>query len=63
MIPGDASLVTVLSAGSQISDLIIRKQAHDYISVNNVNPSVTLYKHHHGHVCEIWIIECLIVVV
>ncbi|KAH7692095.1 Tetratricopeptide-like helical domain-containing protein [Dioscorea alata] len=43
VIPDDASLVTVLSVCSQIGDLIIGKQVHDYISANIVNPSVTLY--------------------
>ncbi|WOL18193.1 hypothetical protein Cni_G26986 [Canna indica] len=41
-IPDEATLVAVLSACSQIGDLVIGKETHNYIAQNIANPSVSL---------------------
>lgn len=43
VVPDEATLVNVLSACSQLGDLIEGKKTHSYICSNNVLPSITLY--------------------
>ncbi|KAI5319477.1 hypothetical protein L3X38_039185 [Prunus dulcis] len=42
-LPDEATLVFILSACSQIGDLVIGKKTHSYICNRNVAPSVTLF--------------------
>lgn len=42
VVPDEATLVCILSACSQIGDLVIGKETHKYISSNNITPSITL---------------------
>ncbi|XP_004301874.1 PREDICTED: pentatricopeptide repeat-containing protein At2g22410, mitochondrial-like [Fragaria vesca subsp. vesca] len=41
--PDEATLVFILSACSQVGDLVIGKEAHDHISKSNIALTVTLY--------------------
>ncbi|KAL6222488.1 hypothetical protein ACLB2K_005880 [Fragaria x ananassa] len=43
VVPDEATLVFVLSACSQVGDLVIGKEAHDHISKSNIALHVTLY--------------------
>lgn len=43
VVPDEATLVFILSACSQIGDLVIGKETHNYISNSTLAPTVTLY--------------------
>ncbi|GLT75235.1 hypothetical protein SLA2020_469740 [Shorea laevis] len=43
VLPDEAALVSVLSACSQIGDLVLGKKTHNYVCSNDIIPSVTLY--------------------
>ncbi|KAM1156483.1 hypothetical protein ACFX2B_026981 [Malus domestica] len=43
VVPDEATLVSVLSACSQIGDLVIGRKTHNYICNSNIAPSVTLF--------------------
>ncbi|KAK6924296.1 Pentatricopeptide repeat [Dillenia turbinata] len=40
--PDENSLISILSASSQLGDLVMGKEIHGYILANNITPSVTL---------------------
>ncbi|KAK4426328.1 Pentatricopeptide repeat-containing protein [Sesamum alatum] len=42
MIPDETTIVSVLSACSQLGDLVTGKKLHDYLRDNSVHPTVTL---------------------
>lgn len=43
VVPDETTLLSVLPACSQLGDFFMGKRIHDYISCNNMLPSVTLY--------------------
>ncbi|KAG8367029.1 hypothetical protein BUALT_Bualt16G0029900 [Buddleja alternifolia] len=43
MAPDETTMVSVLSACSQLSDLVTGKKLHDYIRDNSVKPTITLF--------------------